>query len=67
MNDKNKLTAHSMEKNKLSKLAHDIRNCLAIIQTDAEIALMEDTPLKETRETIRQIVIEAKNIDKLLG
>lgn len=51
-----------------SKLAHDIRNRLAVIKTDAEIALMDkETPREEFIKTLKRILLEVNVIDARLN
>lgn len=49
------------------KLAHDIRNILAIIQADVEIALMGEVSGDELRKTLKQIMTETDEINSKLN
>ncbi|MHB8652226.1 MAG: histidine kinase dimerization/phospho-acceptor domain-containing protein [Minisyncoccota bacterium] len=48
-------------------VAHDIRNILAVIKTDVEIALMGEASINELRETLVRIDKEADQINTKLN
>lgn len=55
------------QKEDRSNLSHDIRNKLAIIKTDIEIALMDNTPRDELRNTLSRIMAETDKINSRLN
>lgn len=57
----------AQEKKNRSDLSHDIRNKLAIIKTDTEIALMDNTSKNELKETLERIMAEADKINARLN
>lgn len=63
---------HSDEKPKTAPndkariLAHDIKNSLAVIRMDAEVALMGSPSQSETREILTRIIVEVDRINELL-
>ncbi|MDO8572623.1 MAG: hypothetical protein Q7S11_02505 [bacterium] len=59
--------AEARGKQERSTLAHDIRNILAIIQADVEIALMGETSGEELRKTLKQIMTETDEINSKLN
>lgn len=54
-------------KKEFSSFAHDIRNILAIIQTDAEIALMGDTPKDELTKALKRVMAEVNEVNLKLN
>lgn len=50
-----------------SKIAHDVRNCLAVIKMDAETALLNENLPPDIKETLQTINSEADKISSLLG
>ncbi|OHA17574.1 MAG: hypothetical protein A3H57_00855 [Candidatus Taylorbacteria bacterium RIFCSPLOWO2_02_FULL_43_11] len=47
------------------KLAHDIRNSLAVIKMDSETALLTENLASDVKKILRQIGIEVDNINKM--
>jgi hypothetical protein len=60
------MKSNTFKKNSQSKLFHDIRNCLAIIKAEAEVAMIPSTPKNELLEALKRIEKEADKINYLL-
>jgi signal transduction histidine kinase len=54
-------------KKQYSKIAHDVRNSLAVIKMDAEAALLREDLAPEIRETFIQLDAEADKINSILS